>query len=337
MRVVSLLPSATELICTILDEHDDDEHDDEVGVVGVQLVGVSHECDHPPAFVKDLPQLTSSTIKFTTSADVDKQVRAHLNTGQGLYSVDKALLDELRPDVIVTQSLCKVCSVDFCVVEQLATAMDNKPKLVDTNPQSLVEVLDDLVRVGNALNLEREALEARRKLEARIDAVRSLARSRTTGTTGTTGTNENQASVVVLEWTEPLFIGGHWTPQLVAIAGGRHPLNPATQETGAGKSTTVTSDQLRACDPDVIVIAPCGLDLEKTIQESKVLIESPWWPELKAVRNNRVFLVDGNQMFNRPGPRLVDALEWLATVLHEGASFEGVSAFPAMRLESEHS
>jgi iron complex transport system substrate-binding protein len=314
VRIVSLLPSATELIAHVLLERQ---------TTTAKLVGVSHECDYPPAVVNDLPQLTSSTIRFTSSADVDKQVREHLNTGAGLYAVDKDKLNELMPDVIVTQSLCKVCSVDFCVVEQLALAMENSPTLVDTNPQTLGEVLEDLVRVGAAVGLERDAITARKKLEARIDAVRSLVESQ----------HRERKRVCVLEWTDPLFIGGHWTPQLVSIAGGQHPLNPATESTGAGKSTTVTSEELLASNPDVIVIAPCGLDLQKATEESKALMESAWWQELTAVQNNDVFLVDGNQMFNRPGPRLVDALEWLCTILHDGANFPGVSMFPAVRLD----
>ena len=305
----------------------------EAGTGDVQLVGVSHECDYPPLLVENLPQLTSSTIKFTSSAAVDTQVREHLATGAGLYAVDKEKLDELRPDVIVTQSLCKVCSVDYCVVEQLAAGMALRPTLVDTNPQSLAEVLDDLVRVGRALNLENEALAVRRKFEARIHAVQqgvvSVQRHHPGGPRAC-------PSVVVLEWTDPMFVGGHWTPQLVSIAGGRHPLNPGTVAGGAGASTTVTAEALCQSEPDIIVIAPCGLDLEKTIQESKVLMDASWWAGLKAVKSGAVYFVDGNQMFSRPGPRLVDALEWLATIIHGDARVQvqgGVETFPALRLD----
>ena len=164
--------------------------------------------------------LTASKIKFTTSADVDRQVKEELGAGNGLYSVDTPLLRTLRPDVIVTQSLCKVCSVDYCKVEAIAEGMDPRPSLVDTNPTSLEEVLRDLRRVGTALGLADAAERAAARLQARIDAAVAEAKA--------LGQSEGGSppKVGFCEWTDPIFVGGHWTPQLIEMAGAQHPLNP---------------------------------------------------------------------------------------------------------------
>ena len=278
-----------------------------------------------------MPALTASSIRFTTSADVDKQVRDHLATGNGLYSVDSALLSELAPDVIVTQSLCKVCSVDFCAVEKLAFNMSVKPALVDTNPQDLYEVLQDLVRVGKAIGMEKAALRARQGFEHRIEQVKQYVNAREGST---------PPSVAMMEWTDPIFIGGHWTPQIIHMAGGTHPLNMPKQAQdgtaevlGAGPSFTVSPEELVASNPDVVIIAPCGLDMSSTIRETKPLLQKPWWPKLKAVKNGNVWLVDGNHMFNRPSTRLVDALEWLCWIFY-GMESDAASNFPAIKISS---
>ncbi len=306
---------------------------DNVCMVDVEHVG-SHECDFPVDHVQDLPMLTSSTISFTTSSDVDRQVREHLNTGQGLYSVDAGLLSSLRPDVIVTQSLCKVCSVDFCLVEKLALDMECQPKVVDTNPQDLEGVLSDIERIGKAIGLEEAGLRVRRKLEDRVERVVRYVNAHKEGTA--------RPRVLMMEWTDPIFVGGHWTPQIIHMAGGEHPLNlpeSCSKEdgcwgvAGAGHSFTVTPEQVAACDPDVVIIAPCGLDMTSTIRETRTLVEESWWKNLKAVREGRVWLVDGNHMFNRPGPRLVDALEWICWILHGFDSSGSVENFPAKKLE----
>ena len=291
----------------------------------VNIVG-SHECDYPESCVNNLPTLTSSTISFTTSLDVDRQVREHLETGQGLYSVDTEALSRLKPDVIVTQSLCKVCSVDFCLVQKIALEMECQPKVVDTNPQDLLEVLSDVERIGKAIGLEESGRRVRKNLEARIERVQGHVEDVVT----------SRPRVVMMEWTDPIFIGGHWTPQIIHLAGGEHPLNlpdgTGRGVSGAGHSFTVTPEQVTSCDPDVIIIAPCGLDMASTIRETKSFVEATWWNDLKAVKENNVWLVDGNHMFNRPGPRLVDALEWLCWMLHGKLDSPGRLDFPAIKL-----
>lgn len=388
-RIVSLLPSATELIWSVLDQHERDvENMDDVDDGSAILVGRacvmfffffecmtcmksgtsirsqsdlkqsatikectnnkdaycagSHECDYPEKTSK-LPALTSSTIRFTTSADVDRQVRDHLETGNGLYSVDSALLSELAPDVIVTQSLCKVCSVDFCAVERLVASVNasTKPTLVDTNPQDLFEVLQDIVRVGQAIGMEKAAMRARQGLERRIEQVTQYVHRLGAGEDRTDlGRAKASPSVAMMEWTDPIFIGGHWTPQIIHMAGGRHALNMPKQAQdgsdkvmGAGPSFTVAPEELAAYDPDILIIAPCGLDLPSTIRETKRLLQKPWWPGLTAVQSGNVWLVDGNRMFNRPSARLVDALEWLCWIFH-GMKSNGALNFPATKISS---
>lgn len=350
VRVCSLLPSATELIHVVIEEAKAMAGGADIGVelVGREFLKLpcpspplrphlttrpslpaprspgSHECDWPPE-VTSLPALTASTIKFTTSADVDRQVRDELATGAGLYSVDAPLLASLRPTVVVTQSLCKVCSVDYCKVEAIAAGLNPPPALVDTNPTCLAEVIRDLRRVAAALGLEAAGEAAAGKLEARVGAaVGAAARLKPP--------RARPLRVGFCEWTDPIFCGGHWTPELIELAGGVHPLNPCTSFKGAPASFAVAGDNFAAVDPDVIVVACCGLDIPTTRREMAPLVGQPWWPGLSAVRGGRVWVVDGNQMFNRPGPRLVDALEWLVAVLYDAPQL-CPPAFPVERWE----
>jgi iron complex transport system substrate-binding protein len=210
------------------------------------------------------------------------------------------------------QSLCKVCSVDFCRVEKIAANLTPIPKVVDTNPMSLNDVLRDVCRVADALGQTQAGKRASKALQARIDAAVGLAAQCTRG--GVTAPKK----VAFLEWTDPIFVGGHWTPQLIEMAGGLHPLNPCSGPGhGAGNSHTVTHDEFIASDPDIIIVAPCGLDLAATKRELAPLAAQPWWATMRAVTSRSVHVVDGNQMFNRPGPRLVEALEWLVSILHD--------------------
>lgn len=261
-----------------------------------------------------------------------------------MYSVNKELLKELRPDIIVTQSLCKVCSVDYCLVEDIAQDIDPRPLVVDTNPNSLEDVLIDLIRIGDALNMRDAARAVVVSLQDRITRATNLVAKIQEEKKDC----ESPLNVAFLEWTVPIFPAGHWTPQLIALAGGNHPLNPAlpakkgdggTEESSDGlvcgtaaikslhcpdaivgnalPSVDITMEKFAVSNPDVIIIAPCGLDLPATRRETKALQEQPFWSDLKAVRSEKVYLADGNQMFNRPGPRLVDGLEWLVSILHD--------------------
>jgi len=276
------------------------------------LVGRSHECDWPEG-VKGLPSLTAQRVQETSPGEIDRVVREALARGESLYTVDEARLRGLRPDVILTQDLCEVCSIDLAAVQRIVEGMIPRPQIVSLNPHTVEGVLDDLLTVGRAVGLDRGAGVAVVGLRERLFAAGEFVNPYADG-----------PSVAFLEWTDPLFVGGHWTVQLIERAGGRHPLNPTVVKAGAGaaagpqhgervagKSIRVTVEQLVESQPEFVVVCPCGMDLEQTALATAELARQGWWGELPAVRNGRVGLVDGNQYFNRPGPRLVDGFEWL--------------------------
>ncbi len=309
MRVVSLLPSATEMLCHIGG--------------GDLLVGRSHECDYP-AEITHLPVLSTAATHFAggagASAAVDKQVRALMDAQQPLYGLKTDVLRALRPDVILTQDLCRVCSVDVQTVERLAATMDPVPRVVSCNAETVEGVLDDVVTVGRAVGLEERAVEAVTMLRERMYRLSDYVNAFDEG-----------PRVAFLEWTDPLFVGGHWIPQLIERAGGRHLLNETvpvrhagagagpigTTLRKAGKSVTVPPEVLVASKPEYLVIAPCGLSLHQAMEATAELARAPWWNDLPAVRAGNVLVVDGNQMFARPGPRLVDAFAFLVGVLNQ--------------------
>jgi len=304
MRVVSLLPSATETLC-LLGGSD-------------LLVGRSHECDFP-ASIQDRPVLTAQITEFTTPAEVDRQVSTALAEGRALYTLDTDLLADLRPDVILTQDLCEVCSIDLDTVRGAAAEMDPRPQIVALNPTTIEGVFDDVLTVGRAVGREMEGRDAVVRLRERLSAAQDYVPAFYEGPV-----------TAFLEWTDPIFVGGHWTPQLIERAGGRHPLNPTSPALGsgagamaggaervAGKSRRATPEEVVETRPEALIVCPCGLDLDATREAVQAIASEEWWRSLPAVRTGRVALVDGNQMFNRPGPRLVDAFEWLVGWLND--------------------
>ncbi|RMH26801.1 MAG: cobalamin-binding protein [Planctomycetota bacterium] len=304
MRVVSLLPSATETL-------------DLVGGSGM-LVGRSHECDHP-ASILDRPVLTAPATAPGPPARIDAEVRLAVEQGRSLYRLDADRLADLRPDVILTQDLCSVCSIDLGAVRSAAARLDPTPKIVSLNPTTIEGVFDDVLTVGAAVGLESSAETAVVHLRERFYRTAECVPAFDEG-----------PSVAFLEWTDPLFVGGHWTPQLVERAGGRHPLNPTEPIAGlgsglaaqqdqrtAGPSRRITPDELIESRPEAVVVCPCGVGLDQGRIAASTLAGEPWWPDLPAVRAGRVALVDGNQMFNRPGPRLVEAFGWLTGWLND--------------------
>ncbi|GBG27565.1 Receptor-type guanylate cyclase gcy-12 [Hondaea fermentalgiana] len=288
LRVVSLLPSATEALCEVGGAH--------------LLVGRSHECDWPPQ-VQHLPVLTAQKTTFTTPREVDDQVRSALANNESLYTVNAGLLKELKPDVIITQSLCQVCSIDMNEVVQLARQLDPRPRVISLNPHTLDEVLESLNEVGNAVGLAKEAVASRARLQARVDA--ACQRVAASG-------EPRFRNIAFIEWPDPIYVGGHWTPEILRMAGARQGVN----DDPGSKSFAIPTERLQEDDPDAIIVCPCGLDLAKTESLTRDMESSTWWPSLRAVQQDHVALVDGNQMFNRPGPRLVDCLEWLVDWLH---------------------
>jgi ABC-type Fe3+-hydroxamate transport system substrate-binding protein len=315
MRVVSLLPSATEIILALTGP------DAVRGEGPVRLVGRSHECDWPPDVgLNRIPALTAARTHFTTSAAVDQAVRTALAAGESLYTLDTALLASVRPDVIITQDLCEVCSIDLETVRQAAASISPVPKVVSLNPQTFDDVLDDIMSVGEAVGMPKRSIEVVAGLRERASRAQEYVNPYT-----------EPPSVAFLEWTDPLFVGGHWTPQLIERAGGAHPLNPSRPADGsgaaagmigqtmrrAGKSIRVSPEQLTESRPEWLLVCPCGLTLDQAWRETELLSRHTWWGDLPAVRRGQVAVVDGSQMFNRPGPRLVDGLEFLAGLIGE--------------------
>lgn len=282
------------------------------------LVGRSHECDSP-AEILDRPVLTSSTTNAPDPAGIDAQVRSALDGDRSLYRLDGAMLADLRPDLILTQDLCSVCSIDLAAVRAAIAGLNPPPEVVSLNPTTFEGVLDDVLTVGVAAGLEKTAESLVIRLRERFYRASGYVPAFLDG-----------PRVAFIEWTDPIFVGGHWTPQLVERAGGRHPLNPTRPIPGAGSgiaaqldqrvadpSRRVAPEELIASAPDAVVICPCGFDLDQARRAAEDLARTPWWRDLPAVTAGRVALVDGDQMFNRPGPRLVDAFEWLVGWLND--------------------
>ena len=293
MKVVSLLPSATEILCAVGGED--------------LLVGRSHECD-VPSTVADRPVLTAARTMGESSAAIDREVRTMLEAEEdpnpSLYHLDVDRLVELSPDVILTQDLCDVCSIDLKTVRGAAALMDPTPVIVSLNPDSVWDVFDDLLRVGDAVGRGPESqaamVAAREAYWSAVDYVNPYVPG---------------PEILFLEWMDPPFVGGHWTPAMIEHAGARHSLNAAGQ-----KSRVATPDEIVEAAPDRVVICPCGYRIADIQRELDALRGQSWWSELPAVREgdeNAIMLVDGNLMFNRPGPRLVDAFRWLVAWIND--------------------
>ncbi len=287
-RIVSLLPSATELICAL--------------GLDAALVGVSHECDFP-ASVTTRPRVTRTRIAHDAdSRSIDAQVREELAGNQALYSVDIDRLIALAPDLLVTQSLCDVCAVGANDVEAALCRLPGQPRVFNLQPERLHDILDCVRALGEATGATAAATALTQALDARIAAVR--ARSERLPAAA-------RPRVALVEWLDPWFDAGHWNPELVELAGGV----PVCGRAGA-PSTTLEWAHLQALDPDVLFIACCGFDVARTLSDLPIARALPGWTSLKAVREGRVYVTDGNAYFNRPGPRIVDSLEILAHALH---------------------
>lgn len=286
MRIVSLLPSATEIVCSLGLEN--------------QLVGVTHECDHPPS-VRRLPKVTRTLIPVAASSgQIDRLVRERLQGDRALYSLDLPVLQELRPDLIVTQALCDVCAVDEREVRAAACALPGDPRVVNLEPQTLAEVLACIRQVAEAVGRELLGERVVDELNARVVSVVTRA-SRI----------ERRPRVALLEWLDPPFSCGHWSPELVRLAGGAEGLGREGEP-----SRMLSWDEVLAWQPEVVLIACCGFSIERTLCDVPGLRLVSGWQDVPAVRSGRVYVTSGSDYFSRPGPRLVDSLEILAHVLH---------------------
>jgi iron complex transport system substrate-binding protein len=285
MRVVSLLPSATEMLYAL----------------DVEPVGVSHECDHPPA-ARDLPTVVSTSVDpDASSAEINEQVAEAEREG-GVYDIDREILAELDPDLVVSQGICEVCAVDDSAIRQAVSDLGLEAEIVTTDPHSLADVFADIERLGGVLDCEARATELVSDLEARVERVRRE-------------TPDSGPTVAVLDWLDPVMVAGHWMPELVEDCVASYGL----AEPG-DRSRPREWDELREYDPEILVAAPCGFDLDQTLANADDLTAREGWTDLSAVQSGRVYTMDGHNYVNRPGPRLVETLEFLAGVVAE--SFE---------------
>jgi iron complex transport system substrate-binding protein len=285
MRIVSLLASGTELVCAL--------------GAGDCLVGRSHECDHP-SWVTRLPAVSRPTFDITgSSRDIDQQVRERLHAGLPLFEVNEAAITALAPDVLITQTHCEVCAVSPADLAHGAPHRHPRKQVVALRAGSLEDILDGFQAVAQVIDRAAAGDLLVAGIRSRLDALRETTR------------RLKRPSVLCLEWIDPPFPMGNWGPALVELAGGAHVLG-----TPGAHSRALPWDEVCAADPDVLVVAPCGFGLDRTIAEMPLLAERPGWRDLRAVRTDRVFVADGNLYFNRSGPSVFDTAVMLAEMLH---------------------
>lgn len=287
MRICSLLPSATEIVCALGLED--------------QLVAVTHECDYPAA-VRTLPQVTRSVLDHegSSSRQIHEHISRSVHQGSSIYRLDQALLQELAPDLILTQELCQVCAVSYRAVRETARILPGKCTVLSLEPRDLNGVLESISAVAELTGVPDRGQALIESLRGRIQEVAARIRPSVV-----------RPRVFAVEWLEPLFVGGHWVPEMIETAGGIDGLGKVRQP-----SFVVSRQEVESFDPEVLVLMPCGFDLKRTVAEYQASGFSRTWHDLQAVRTGRVFAVDGSSYFNRPGPRLVDGLEILAEILH---------------------
>lgn len=287
LRIVSLLPSATEIVASL-------------GLTDA-IVGRSHECDYPQEIL-NRPICTQAQLNSAKPSDqIDADVLNLVQKALSIYQIKLDVLEQLQPTHIVTQDQCDVCAVNFAEVEKaIAQLTTSQPQIISLQPNILSDVWDDIQRVAKQLGVESQPLLT--DLESRVENCRQK----------TQGLSETiRPKVAAIEWTDPLMATGNWIPELVEIAGGECLFGVVGKH-----SPYLQWDALVKADPEVIIIMPCGFDLKRTNQETQQLAQHPEWQNLQAVKNDKVYLTDGNSYFNRPGPRLVDSLEILAEILH---------------------
>ncbi len=289
MRIVSLLPSLTEICCALgLDD---------------ELIAVTHECDYPPP-VRVKPKITRSVLPPGLShAEIDRAVRELVRSGRPLYQLDTERLAQLRPHLILTQALCPVCAVSYEDVVQITSAFPQRPEVLSVEPHTLLDVLDSIRLIGEHTGRRASAAAVVASLRHRIEHVRQRLE-----------VEREAPGVVCLEWLDPPMVAGHWVPEMVELAGGRDLLGQA-----GAPSFTVTWDDVVAAWPEVLVLMPCGYDLAGARAVATELNRVPGLPATPAAASGRVYAVDASSYFSRPGPRLITGLELLAAILHPAA------------------
>jgi len=301
MRICSFLPGATEIAFSL--------------GLGDQIVGVTHECDYPhEAKQKRVVVRSAIDANRMTGAEIDRKVGELLAAGKGLYTIDEEALVECRPDIILTQGLCEVCALDYDDVVRAARSLPGSPQIVSLTPHSLTDVIQDVARVGAATRRESVAEERLRELRARIERVAWRE-------------PHYRPRVVCLEWFEPLYVAGHWVPEMVTLAGGHDVLGRA-----GAPSFKVNCAEILEAKPEVILLLPCGFDTRRTVREAALLRQLDHWSDLPAVRAGHVYALNGGAYFSRPGPRLVNGLEILARIIQPEQRGESLPDTDGIRL-----
>jgi iron complex transport system substrate-binding protein len=287
MRIVSLLPSSTEIVYAL--------------GLGDQLVGVTHECDYPPD-AKSKPVVVRSSFKKSdlNPQQIDEEVSRTLKSGQSLYVVDEEKLRELSPDLILTQDLCQVCAPSGQEIGRVVKFLPDSPAIVWLSPNCLSDIFENIQQVGEAAGRLAEAKRIIESLKVRVRKV-----------TDRTSSIIKKPRVFCMEWLYPPYQAGHWMPELVELAGGEEGLGQKGKD-----SRRISWDEVRRYAPEVLILCPCGYHLEGTIDQVHLLTHYPDWNQIPAVKEGRVYAVDANSYFARPGPRIVDGLELLAAIIH---------------------
>jgi len=286
-KIVSLLPAATEIVCALgLEEN---------------LVGRSHECDYPPS-VKRLPVCSEANFPDNlSSAAIDVKVKEILADALSIYAVNREMIKRLAPDLVITQAQCEACAVSLKDVEEaLENYLDKQARIISLQPNNLDDIFNDIKTIASALNVTEAGSALVETLIERVEIIRHKLKF-----------SESKPTVACIEWLKPLMVSGNWVPGLASIAGGVSIL----AEDGK-HSPYVEWDDIRLQDPEILILMPCGFPIERTLREVDILLQLPGFGQLKAVKNNRVYIADGNWYFNRPGPRIVDSIEILAEIIH---------------------
>jgi iron complex transport system substrate-binding protein len=289
-RIVSFLPSATEMVCAL--------------GLGEQLVAITHECDYPPEISgKPIVVRNALPIETMSQSEVDKAVSDRIRDGQSLYQIDEELLRELAPDLILTQDLCQVCAPSGNEVSQVLKSLPRKPEILWMTPKSIGEIFQNVRDLGQATGRGEAANALIEKANAKLEAIRAA-----------TANLERRPRVFCLEWIDPLYCSGHWVPEMVELAGGVDELGHKGSD-----SVRIPWEDVIKWAPEVLVVMPCGFNLTRVVELSPQLVNSPHWFDIPAVRNNEIYAVDANSYFARPGPRIVEGTELLAHLIHPEA------------------
>jgi iron complex transport system substrate-binding protein len=300
-RIVSLLASATEIVCAL--------------GAGEMLVARSHECDNPD-WVRKLPSCSEPAFDVSVSSmEIDTEVRRRIRSGEPLYHIDGDLIRDLRPDLLITQAHCEVCAVTPGDIER-SSACTLTAQHIALSASTLDDIFKSIREISQALGLQEQGQALVRREQQRLDMVREKA------------ARFRRPTVVMLEWTDPLFAMGNWGPELVEIANGELLLGKKGEYSAA-----IPAEQLRDADPEYLIVAPCGFNLERSLQEQAVLERHPWWQELQAVRKGNLVFADGNLFFNRSGMTISQTAEIIAEIMH-GISFGGTSSAHWRRLQT---